>query len=93
MLGEGNRAKVLTRERETRNKLLRFLRVNHVHCFHPDFLHRYLDIPEFDVIALCEGFILQGYVFKPKDTSYYQGVAPEYPRDRAMMADLREDVT
>jgi len=92
-MSEGNRAKVLTRERETRNKLLRFLRINYVHCFGSNYLSRYLDIPEFDVIALCEGFILQGYVFKPEGTSYYQGVEPVYPRDRAVMAELFEEVT
>ena len=90
---EGNRAKVLTRERERRNKLLLFLRLHHVHCFGSSYLSWYLEIPEFDVIALCEGFILQGYVFKPNGTSYYQGVEPVYPRDRAVMAELFEEVT
>jgi hypothetical protein len=32
-------------------------------------------------------------VFKPKDTSYYQGVEPVYPRDRAVMAELFDDLT
>lgn len=85
---EGNRAKVLTRERETRNKLLRFLRMNHIHCFHPDYLHSYLDIPLRDVIDLCDSFVAQGWATQPEYTSYYQGVKIDWALERASMTEL-----
>ena len=59
---------------QARAKIREFLQLNHSQSFHPDYLHRYLDLPIEVVNEECEALIEEGTVTRPPYTHYVVGV-------------------
>jgi hypothetical protein len=59
-------------------KLREFLQLNHSTPFHPDYLHRYLDLPIEVVNEECEALIEEGAVTRPLHTHYVKGVKVDW---------------
>lgn len=55
---------------QAKAKIREFLQLNHSTSFHPDYLHRYLDLPIEVVNEECEALIEEGAVKRPTQYSH-----------------------
>lgn len=61
-----------------RDKIQRFLQLNHSRCFSTDYLSRYLDIPLEVLEVICDELIEDGFATRPEHTHYVAGVEVDW---------------